>query len=731
LLHEGNNEILMEVYSYTPSELCLIAQIEFRDNSGNVFDRVLSDETWQTYSGTWARVNTQSALFVLNEIYDAGKEPEGLHAGEYNDAEWGKAAVVSADPAYMTLVPTKIPHFVRTRVRPKEIEFRGEVLDIFGGVNYSPGLLMAAEIPRSPETCRIENAPGILGGNNGPAVIKNRFDVDDRRSFYTYWDSHEDVPSVRSATLILDFGELVNGFIELDVEGNEGGVIDFAWGQILIDGRVPTFPWIWNSNAREGKPLLFLANRYTLRQGRQKWESYHWQQFRYLQLTFRRLKGPLKIHGLTAIHTELPLRTRGSFQCSDPFLEKLFAATDQTLRLCTYDNFMDNMIRERVIWGGDISDCVVPSCLTVFGDVPVLEQYIRLFSKLRSEEGNLATNIDGGAPGRIIAHHIRTAAFMTEYGFWCTETEDFRDEVLPSVESFLAYLENRGDGDGLIKLQERENDYIDHIKRNNIDLNVAINLLYAVLLDRASELFRVYGKPVLAEKYEKTAGRISKAIYEKFWDENEGLYIDGSYQGSWVREFSEHSNFMALYCGLGTDGRKERILESLGDPERTGKITRCGPPFMFWPPAALFSAGEGEAALNLMRDRYARCFREENQTFSELWSWYGGGVNWWYASTAQNGFGSPTWFFATEILGVKPLNPGFTEFTVEPKSCDLEWAEGVVPSPAGDIPVRWEMNDGKMQLNITVPQGTKAKVTLPGFDKTKTLGPGKHSLKGK
>jgi hypothetical protein len=65
------------------------------------------------------------------------------------------------------------------------------------------------------------------------------------------------------------------------------------------------------------------------------------------------------------------------------------------------------------------------------------------------------------------------------------------------------------------------------------------------------------------------------------------------------------------------------------------------------------------------------------------------------------------------VLGVKPLKPGFAEFKVEPKPCDLEWAEGVIPSPAGDIPVSWKNNEGEFILSVQVPTGTAAEVFLP------------------
>jgi hypothetical protein len=100
-----------------------------------------------------------------------------------------------------------------------------------------------------------------------------------------------------------------------------------------------------------------------------------------------------------------------------------------------------------------------------------------------------------------------------------------------------------------------------------------------------------------------------------------------------------------------------------------------------------------------------------------------------YRSLAQNGAGSPAYHLLTQVLGVTPTAPGFTEFEIRPQLGDLEWAEGVVPSPKGDIPVRVQKKGGKLLLATTVPEGTAATVLWPD-GKTERRNPGKHVLTG-
>jgi hypothetical protein len=86
------------------------------------------------------------------------------------------------------------------------------------------------------------------------------------------------------------------------------------------------------------------------------------------------------------------------------------------------------------------------------------------------------------------------------------------------------------------------------------------------------------------------------------------------------------------------------------------------------------------------------------------------------------------------VLGVRPTRPGFGEFEIRPHLAGLEWARGVIPSPKGDIHVSWRLPDGggAMELDVTVPEGTRANLVLPGkyrpCDSPPALPAGKHHL---
>jgi hypothetical protein len=72
----------------------------------------------------------------------------------------------------------------------------------------------------------------------------------------------------------------------------------------------------------------------------------------------------------------------------------------------------------------------------------------------------------------------------------------------------------------------------------------------------------------------------------------------------------------------------------------------------------------------------------------------------------------PTAWLSQNILGVKPLEPGFTHALIRPQLGHLKWAEGSYPTPLGPIQVRHErQSDGGIQSKIDAPQGVRIKVT--------------------
>jgi Bacterial alpha-L-rhamnosidase C-terminal domain len=73
----------------------------------------------------------------------------------------------------------------------------------------------------------------------------------------------------------------------------------------------------------------------------------------------------------------------------------------------------------------------------------------------------------------------------------------------------------------------------------------------------------------------------------------------------------------------------------------------------------------------------------------------------------------PTSALSKYVLGVRPVEPGYKTWLIEPQIGDLTWATGTVPTPYGPIAVAWQKTSKGFRLEINVPAGTSGTVGVP------------------
>jgi len=68
----------------------------------------------------------------------------------------------------------------------------------------------------------------------------------------------------------------------------------------------------------------------------------------------------------------------------------------------------------------------------------------------------------------------------------------------------------------------------------------------------------------------------------------------------------------------------------------------------------------------------------------------------------------PTAWLSQNVLGVKPLTPGFKRVRIAPQLGNLKWAEGTYPTPLGPIKLRHDRQpDGSVKSKIDAPPGVE------------------------
>jgi hypothetical protein len=62
---------------------------------------------------------------------------------------------------------------------------------------------------------------------------------------------------------------------------------------------------------------------------------------------------------------------------------------------------------------------------------------------------------------------------------------------------------------------------------------------------------------------------------------------------------------------------------------------------------------------------------------------------------------------------VRPLKAGFAKILVSPDPADLAWAEGEVPTPHGQVKVRFDRTPNRFRLELELPRSARVELPLP------------------
>jgi hypothetical protein len=206
-----------------------------------------------------------------------------------------------------------------------------------------------------------------------------------------------------------------------------------------------------------------------------------------------------------------------------------------------------------------------------------------------------------------------------------------------------------------------------------------------------------------------------RAGFERLWDTTRARYVDSYIAGQERPMASQHTQAAAIVGGLAPLARYDRLVEvltheadlihamfgrsdgpaepnselAIGGYLRQGRqpepwwdterdVVRAQPFYRYVVHDALAEAGHADLIPHQLLDwdRWAmkRCATSWTET------WYGGTVSHGWSST-------PTRDLVQRVLGIEPLEPGFTVASIEPELGPLTWARGAAPCPAGWIRV--------------------------------------------
>ncbi len=242
-----------------------------------------------------------------------------------------------------------------------------------------------------------------------------------------------------------------------------------------------------------------------------------------------------------------------------------------------------------------------------------------------------------------------------------------------------------------------------------VAVNTVVNVFHYRTLVLMSKIADVLSRNDDSDDFAKQSVLVKRTINEKLFDKKRGIYLDG--EGS--KHSALHANMFGLAFGVVPKEHIASVTEFV--KSRGMACSVYGAQHLL---DALYMAGEDDYALELMTATHDRSWYnmiKSGSTVSlEAWDWkYKNNLDWNHAWGA-----APADIIPRRLMGVMPLEAGFSKMMIKPQPGSLKHASLNLPTIKGTVHVDFDASqNGVFILNVDIPANTTAKVYVPSFGK--------------
>lgn len=709
-------------YSEKERPLALLAQLKLTDADGTV-SYIGTDTSWRLFKDNGWVSDTPRSFYDIPvmeavEVFDARKsvnkwnyataEAESSKAMTYSHVRgirelFEESTITHLGMMWRYLQPRDIPYMVEKNVDGKVISY-GEVEP--GNVDKHafkvvPQMFQNLENIQPLKYTQIRDMEAVVSADDSYALLQAATQPE-----YPFRSCYP--------AFILDFGEIMNGYIQLDVDAPAGCILDIAYAHVLDDGK------IYYKTGHH-----YRNKRYICKAGRQQWESFEFVNARYLQVTVRfqtppvfRIQEfePVKFYHIGMRRTDYPVTCTATFTSDNELLDKLVIASDKTALTCMNDKLVDNNYREKNNWSGDVSTVILP-LLFMHGNLEMFRRYFRAFCYEQNPWGNFNIMVPDGDDWSWFDHSFNLFIRMEEY---CTISGDkeLAVELYPHVRRYLTFLEKYENKDGIIAYVPYCY-WFDWANLNRKDISSTLNLLYLRVLLAAEKFARWTGATddlgIIEEKIENLRIRCD----EYFWNEAEGCLAEYRENGVLSRTICEHSNALAISTGVLTGDKLSRMIERVFgqgmELNDNMSVIKVSPTFQYYAMKGLADAGREDLMLAFLEKRSGIFINKLGlDTIPEVWD---------IDVRTHDSFAQATPpesnMILSEIAGIKPGDCGFASFVLEPRFDLVKTVSAMVPTNVGEICVAWRRDSEECcKVTLKKPQNAVCVFRAPKGWKT-------------
>jgi alpha-L-rhamnosidase len=288
---------------------------------------IVSDDSWRVQrSAAWSLLaGTHAGEGVPVEIVDARGVPRGWREVDFNDSDWRQAPLLPAiHPA--SLGETRPPTYPFGRLLPRGIS------QLVGG-RVGPDRVLDSSTRHSPAWT-----------NDHPVTrVTQALLAEVIRTHTAELPTSFEVAPGEVHHFAVDFGRIVAGFVELDLEAPAGTVVDMHYREKVFR---PELAWSGEDPETGARHIAAGAD--------DQFAALEINGLRYLHLVVHADQTASVSLNRLEVREHLYPRTGGAyFRSDDPGLDALYRAGIRTVQLNSLDSYTDCPTREQRAWVGD------------------------------------------------------------------------------------------------------------------------------------------------------------------------------------------------------------------------------------------------------------------------------------------------------------------------------------------------------------------------------------------
>ncbi|MFZ6029248.1 MAG: family 78 glycoside hydrolase catalytic domain [Chloroflexota bacterium] len=563
-----------------------------------------------------------------------------------------------------------------------------------------------------PEAVEIEQDLSLLVAPGGPPI---------RRTTVV---SPVAITKSPSGKVLIDFGQNLVGRVKFTVQGRTGEKVVLRHAEVLEDGELGVRPL---RTAQQ-------TDRYTLKGGGpETWEpKFTYHGFRYVEV--EGWPGTPNLKDFSAIVCHSDMARTGWFSCSDPLINQLH----QNIVWSTRGNFFDiptdcPQRDERLGWTGDIQ-IFAPTACYLYDCAGFLKSWLTDLALEQRDDGAVPLFIPNINNGPIVPSGAwGDAAVIVPWVLYRSYGD--RGILQAQFQSICAWVDYLIGTVGPSRIWSNGFQFGDWLDPNappeipgdsRTDSSLVATAYFAHSAELASKIAGILERPVEQARYTVLAGQIREAFANEFIAPSGRVVSD-----------SATAHALVIQFGLALDAvqraragqRLSELVRDAGYRISTGFI---GTPLVC---DALCETGHSRAALLLLKQRKNPSWLYPvimgATTMWERWDSMlpSGKINPGDTTSFNHyALGSIADWLHRSLGGLIPLEPGYRRFQIKPLiGGEFTNAESRLMTPYGLAGCRWNLEENRVEMNVTVPPNTTAEVIFPRSERPSVrVGSGSH-----